>query len=101
MRCVGLVLLTLVATPAQAAGTLFANDLAQQCSSSEREKRLICEAFVDGFLAGRAVGAEACPTPEATEETIAALLAVPQEKLGALEAGVVLGRLTAEKYACH
>jgi hypothetical protein len=101
MRCAILLLLILMTTPARASGTLFANDLALQCSSQEREKRLICEAFVDGFLAGLSTDGNACPTPEASEETIAALLAVPQEQLGRQEAGTVLERLTADRYACH
>src|SRR4051795_9570357 len=78
MRCPVLLFLALITTPASASGTLFANDLALQCSSQEREKRLICEAFVDGFLAGLSTDGNACPTPEASEETIAALLAVPR-----------------------
>ena len=101
MRCAILVLLILMTTPARASGTLFANDLALQCSSQEREKRLICEAFVDGFLAGLSTDGSACPTPEASEETIAALLAVPQAELGTQEAGTVLERLAAGRYACH
>ena len=101
MRCAVLLVLALIATPASASGTLFANDLALQCSSQEREKRLICEAFVDGFLAGLSTDGNACPTPEASEETMAALLAVPQAELGAQEAGTVLERLTADRYACH
>src|SRR3954454_16956324 len=101
MRCAIFLLLILMTTPARASGTLFANDLALQCSSQEREKRLICEAFVDGFLAGLSTDGNACPTPEASEETIAALLAMPQEQLGAQEAATVLERLTADRYACH
>ena len=101
MRCAILLLLILMTTPARASGTLFANDLALQCSSQEREKHLICEAFVDGFLAGLSTDGNACPTPEASEETIAALLAVPQEQLGTQEAATVLERLTADRYACH
>ena len=101
MRCAVLLVLALIATPASASGTLFANDLALQCSSQEREKRLICEAFVDGFLAGLSTDGNACPTPEASEETMAALLAVPQAELGTQEAGTVLERLTADRYACH
>jgi len=101
MRLTVLLLLSLVTTPVSASGTLFANDLALQCSSQEREKRLICEAYVDGFLAGRAVDGDACPTVEASAETIAALLALSQEELGKQEAGTVLEGLTADRYACH
>jgi hypothetical protein len=101
MRCTALLLAVLAATPANAAGTLFANDLALQCSSTEREKRLLCEAYIDGFLAGLAIEGTVCPTPEASQETITALLAIPQEQLGAQEAGLVLKRLTADRYACH
>ena len=101
MRCAVLLVLALITTPASASGTLFAKDLALQCSSQEREKRLICEAFVDGFLAGLSTDGNACPTPEASEETMAALLAVPQEQLGTQEAATVLERLTADRYACH
>ena len=101
MRCAVLLVLALITTPASASGTLFANDLALQYSSQEREKRLICEAFVDGFLAGLSTDGNACPTPEASEETIAALLAVPQAELGTQEAATVLERLTADRYACH
>jgi len=50
-------ILALTTAPAKAAGTLFANDLALQCSSPEREPRLTCEAFVDG------VAPPVCETP--------------------------------------
>ena len=100
MRCTLLLLLTLIPSPVSAAGTLFANDLALQCSSAQREQRLICEAYVDGFLAGLASEGHACPTPETSEETISGLLALPQEALGA-EAAIVLRRLLADRYACH
>ena len=56
---------------------------------------------MDGFLAGLSTDGNACPTPEASEETMAALLAVPQEQLGTQEAATVLERLTADRYACH
>jgi hypothetical protein len=91
----------LLATPARATGTLFTNDLALQCSSQEPHKRLVCEAYVGGYLAGLAVSGLACPVPESSREIIEALLAIPQEQLGTLEAAVALGRLTATKYPCN
>ncbi len=46
MRYTALLLAFVTCIQAKAAGTLFANDLALQCSSTEREKRLTCEAGI-------------------------------------------------------
>lgn len=101
MRRTLLLLFALVSTPVSAAGTLFGNDLARQCSSGERDQRLVCEAFVDGFLAGLASEGVACPTPEVSGEAIDTLLTLSQEELGGQEAAVVLRRIIADRYACH